>query len=551
METHSAVRRLGGSQVPIGGVLHSPLLPIGRKRVRLMRRPWVCKSPIGQCPGELLRTGKEHEWHGIGFCMATVVWGQLLKPEGWRRPKGRKGGLVGASGQPFWRAPLKTIESERKLASPRLPADLRARVSAAVQKLGFRVTVGDVAGQAGVTIEEAEEALKALAADSLGTLEVSAGGEVVYVFEKNFQNSIRAKSISLRLEPALQTASAIAAYTARVTFGATLIASCLIVWAALIAVMSSRSDSSDRNGGSYSRSYYGGGLYFNMFDMIRILQYVFLAQERQEPEDMNFLESIFSVVFGDGDPNRGFSEKRWNAIGQYIQAKGGVVTAEELAPYLDRTNRKAGSGGWEWGEGAEEGYVLPALLRFGGEAEVDSAGNLLYVFPKMQATSAKWKPLETFRGALGQPSASYVLEEKWQLTKAKKGQVAGAGFLAVANLVGVLWLSAELATRAVWGPWLLALKVYAASFFIIPAIRYLQIQNRNAQIEDRNDARLLGARTLKYPNRQLTEKLRSARKLSKRERVRKEDIVFTTAEDVEKQAQDWEGEEFDTRLSKL
>ncbi|KAM3713487.1 hypothetical protein ACB098_01G261700 [Castanea mollissima] len=43
---------------------------------------------------------------------------------------------------------------------------------------------------------------------------------------------------------------------------------------------------------------------------------------------------IFSFVFGDGEPNQGIEEERWKLIGQYISSNGGVVTAEELAPYL-------------------------------------------------------------------------------------------------------------------------------------------------------------------------------------------------------------------------
>ena len=54
-----------------------------------------------------------------------------------------------------------------------LRVDVRERVSTAVESLNGRVTVGDVAGRAGVSISDAEEALNALAADTQGTLEVS------------------------------------------------------------------------------------------------------------------------------------------------------------------------------------------------------------------------------------------------------------------------------------------------------------------------------------------------------------------------------------------
>ena len=54
-----------------------------------------------------------------------------------------------------------------------LREEVRERVSSAVESLNGRVTVGDVAARAGVSISEAGEALNALAADTQGTLEVS------------------------------------------------------------------------------------------------------------------------------------------------------------------------------------------------------------------------------------------------------------------------------------------------------------------------------------------------------------------------------------------
>jgi hypothetical protein len=34
---------------------------------------------------------------------------------------------------------------------------------------------------------------------------------------------------------------------------------------------------------------------------------------------MNFVEGIFSWVFGDGDPNMTYQERRWRALGKHIQ----------------------------------------------------------------------------------------------------------------------------------------------------------------------------------------------------------------------------------------
>ena len=69
-------------------------------------------------------------------------------------------------------------------------------------------------------------------------------------------------------------------------------------------------------------------------------------------------------------------------VGNYIQHKGGVVTAEELAPYLDvpAAGQDADS------IVVDESYVVPALVRFGGSPEVDRNNNLVYKFPSLQKT---------------------------------------------------------------------------------------------------------------------------------------------------------------------
>jgi hypothetical protein len=49
------------------------------------------------------------------------------------------------------------------------------------------VTVGDVAARAGVRPSEAERALQALAADTMGTLRVAEQGDIVYELSPDFQ----------------------------------------------------------------------------------------------------------------------------------------------------------------------------------------------------------------------------------------------------------------------------------------------------------------------------------------------------------------------------
>ncbi|PNH00520.1 hypothetical protein TSOC_013653, partial [Tetrabaena socialis] len=123
------------------------------------------------------------------------------------------------------------------------------------------------------------------------------------------------------------------------------------------------------------------------------------AQRVASGTPLNFVESIFSFVFGDGDPNTDFEEARWQRLGEMIRDKGGVVTAEEMAPFLDppepapvpmpRALYGSSAAQEPYVPYPDEGFVLPALIKFGGEPVVDEEGRLLYRFPALQRTGVK------------------------------------------------------------------------------------------------------------------------------------------------------------------
>jgi hypothetical protein len=70
----------------------------------------------------------------------------------------------------------------------------------AVEQLGYRVTVGDVATQAGLNVNLAQQGLLTLASDTGGHLQVAESGEIVYLFPKNFKTILRNKFLRLRLQ---------------------------------------------------------------------------------------------------------------------------------------------------------------------------------------------------------------------------------------------------------------------------------------------------------------------------------------------------------------
>ncbi len=56
-------------------------------------------------------------------------------------------------------------------------------------------------------------------------------------------------------------------------------------------------------------------------------------EDFEEEEDMTFLEAVFSLLFGDGNPGPSENE-RWQRIARLIHEKQGVVVAEEVVPLL-------------------------------------------------------------------------------------------------------------------------------------------------------------------------------------------------------------------------
>ncbi|KAL8526366.1 hypothetical protein ACS0TY_015545 [Phlomoides rotata] len=325
--------------------------------------------------------------------------------------------------------------------SDKLPSEVRKRAMDAIDSSGRRVTIGDVASKAGLKLNEAQKALQALAADTDGFLEVSDEGDVLYVFPNDYRVKLAAKSFKIKIEPLLEKGKMAAEYIVRVSFGTALIASIVLVYTTIIAIASSSRDSDDR--GRRGRSYNPGfSFYLSPTDLFWYWDPNYYRRRRVRESDggMNFIESVFSFVFGDGDPNQGIEEKRWKLIGQYIASNGGVVTAEELAPYLDLDTTQITD---------DDSYILPVLLQFDGQPEVDEEGNILYRFPSLQRTAAPQR--SNRKEYVGKRWTEWVgevekffKEKKWQFSKtsaSERALVVGLGGL---NLFGVIILGTML-----------------------------------------------------------------------------------------------------------
>ncbi|MBD0344647.1 MAG: hypothetical protein ICV63_07400 [Coleofasciculus sp. Co-bin14] len=411
------------------------------------------------------------------------------------------------------------------------------RIMTAVEQLGYRVTVGDVAAQAGLNISLAEQGLLALASNADGHLQVAESGEIAYLFPKNFRAVLRNKFLRLRLQEWWDKVWRILFYLIRISFGIVLILSIVLIFVAITMIVIAINSSSDGNGsgGGDSGHSGGGGSGFFMpffwfgdifwwFDPGYDQRYRQRQRESSERREMNFLEAVFSFLFGDGNPNADLEERRWQEIGTVIRNSGGAVAAEQIAPYLD-----------DIGEGYKresEDYILPVLTRFNGRPEVSPDGEIVYHFPDLQTTASAWEP---------QPVPAYLRERNWRFSRATSGQVMLSVGLGGLNLVGAMMLGSLLRggiavqlgglvafVESIYG----LLLVYGVGFLAIPLIRYFWVQWRNSKIEARNQKRQQQAIALNQADTTVQKKIAYAQQFATQNVINKENLVYTSETDL-------------------
>ncbi|MEM6715878.1 MAG: hypothetical protein AAF827_21020, partial [Cyanobacteria bacterium P01_D01_bin.6] len=270
-----------------------------------------------------------------------------------------------------------------------------AAVMEAVESLKYRVTVGDVATQSGLELAVAQQGLNALAADTQAHLQVSDTGEIAYEFPRGFRAILRNKYWRLRLQETWASIRNVLFYLIRISFGILLILSIVVIVVAIailvLAAQAASQRDDDRGGGG---GFGGGGMVFiprfwigDLYWLFRFDSYSsrrYASRGSQRPQrsprqgrsddSMNFLEAIFSFLFGDGDPNADLEERRWREVGAVIQNNGGAIAAEQVVPYLDDLGK-----GWA---AEDEDYILPVLTRFNGVPEVSPKGDIIYHFPE-------------------------------------------------------------------------------------------------------------------------------------------------------------------------
>ncbi|WP_042341361.1 hypothetical protein [Calothrix sp. PCC 7507] len=401
----------------------------------------------------------------------------------------------------------------------------------AVEQLGYRVTVGDVATQTGLNVAEAGQGLLSLASDAGGHLQVAESGDIVYLFPQNLRAILRNKYWQLRLQEWWQKLWGVLFYLIRISFGVFLIISIALITVTIIMIMTAANSDrdSDNRGSNSSR---GGGFFFfpDLFWYFspdyRTNRQQRRSERRQGQEsDLNFFEAVFSFLFGDGNPNDNLAERRWQEIATVIRNNRGAVVAEQISPYLDDI-------GEEYKREYED-YMLPVLIRFNGQPEVSPEGQIVYYFPELQVRATKKHR---------QSVTAYLEEFLWRFSAASSGQVMLSAGLGVLNFVGALVLGSLLRDGTVAAQlgglvafvqgiyWLLL--AYGIGFLGIPLARYFWIQWRNRKIMARNRDRLDRARLLVNQDATLQQKIAYASQFAAEKVIGKEDLVYSSETDL-------------------
>ncbi|MCA9802658.1 MAG: hypothetical protein KC777_11875 [Cyanobacteria bacterium HKST-UBA02] len=399
----------------------------------------------------------------------------------------------------------------------------KKQVIEAIGQLGGRVTVADVASKTGLPILRVSSELNQIASDTQGHLEVSTTGDIAYNFPGNINSAYMTRGMMLKFEQASKALMSAGYFLLRISFGLGLILSLLIVIGLLMILIIYMSRGGDNRGGDR-----GFGFRIGFFDYLIIrdlLFYLFYgnygsrypATYRYDrptvrtAEKGNFLFNCFSFLFGDGDPNQNAEERQWAMAAEVIRRSGGVVTAEQLAPYTGADPR-------------DEDGVLPVLVRFNGKPEVTEKGGIVYAFPELQVTAQAPRITDL---------PPFLNEWLYKFSNVPADQMVPVYVVAGLNFIGawILVMSPMMGTGFM--PLILFLAFYGTMFLLVPLLRYLLIGVKNKKIEERNRQRTAHATLLEDPPAEVLDKLAAAKTLKIDQKVlTSDDAVYRSDRDL-------------------
>jgi hypothetical protein len=282
-----------------------------------------------------------------------------------------------------------------------------------------RLSIPDLVEITGKSFEQVKQDAMIIAYLSSATMLVNNKGELLFEFPKNIKGIISRRSRSYYLSKKWnETILPLFLQFLRVSIGSFLVLSFSLVTVTLFLLMIAGSASSEsrkkekekekknenryHHRPSYSSSRGSSnnvefGLYVDVFDLVRMISRLFsdfnsrVSEEKkqnikEEGSNMNFLQSCFSFLFGDGNPNQSYEENLEKAAVSFIRSQKGLVIAEQLIrflptpPPLPSMPSSLSSSEDDGCKRIDESYVLLFLIKYHGTQIVTKEGIILYQF---------------------------------------------------------------------------------------------------------------------------------------------------------------------------
>lgn len=388
---------------------------------------------------------------------------------------------------------------------------------------GRRCSVGEAAAGTGLSLQEAEQGLLALVAEAPGRLQVTGDGSLLFVFPPALRLRLLANSGRRRLLAQLQALGRLAARLIRLSFGVVLVLVSTLVVLCLLVLLIVRLFASDKGGdvalgllqvlaqvpatildllvsgiGALAREGSSSATLQQLWSLLWDL-----PGEGSEPESLGFLSAVFSILFGDGDPNARLEPLRWRRIAAFLRLHGGVVIADDLAPLLELPDCPSDP---DRRRELADAAMLPVLLRFDGRPEVSEEGDLIHCFPSLPASAA----------AAAVPAAPVppLRERSHRFSRAGLEQrVAyglGVGALLALSPYLLVITPAWLAPVAWLGRFAIG---YGLLLLLVPLLRLPLQRWRNRAIAVRNGRRRAWARAARHGGSRLQRRRAAARRL--------------------------------------
>jgi hypothetical protein len=396
------------------------------------------------------------------------------------------------------------------------PRSKKNEVIAAIDKLERRVSAADIATSTGMALQEANYFLNQIAQESHAHLEVSKEGHIAYHFSPGFQAHYLTRGLSVFFKRIFGGLQHLLWLMVKVSFGLFLVAS-LLVNIGVMYVILHLTKSPDTRRSSHDDFYLDLVLLRELILWGRVdhLKGINLGEKLPRPKERtNFFLNCYSFLFGDGDANAHIEDLSWKIIAETIRKSGGVVTCEQIFPYLVKTQ-------------FQEDAMLPVLCRYDGYPTVSEQGHILYTFPSLQISTNNQEI---------EPESNYpYLEEAPQVfSRVDRHGLTPIITLATLNCLGTGWLFFFYAKFLhCYPPLVVTMAAYGLLFLLLPALRRLFLFLKNAQIKTRNKKRASCYENLVKPSQELKEKLLEAQGSGIGiNHLSTEELIYTTEKDL-------------------